>query len=78
LLRSSKTINHKRTSGREPRERLNDIMCDITLDNFDAKYHEINHSLHKANFVAIDTEFTGLHLDSAQPRYFSKQSRKGN
>jgi len=42
-------------------------MCDITLDNFDAKYHEINHSLQKANFVAIDTEFTGLHLDSAQP-----------
>ena len=42
-------------------------MCEITIDNFDVKFQEITYNLQKANFIAIDTEFTGLHLDNAQP-----------
>lgn len=42
-------------------------MCEITSDNFDTKFQEISYILQKANFVAIDLEFSGLHLDTCQP-----------
>jgi hypothetical protein len=42
-------------------------MCEITNDNFDAKFQEISYVLQKANFVAIDLEFSGLHLENAMP-----------
>ena len=42
-------------------------MCDITIDNFDIKFQEITYNLQKANFIAIDTEFSGLHVENAHP-----------
>jgi poly(A)-specific ribonuclease len=42
-------------------------MCEITIDNFDSKFQEISYNLQKANFIGIDTEFSGLHLDNAEP-----------
>ena len=65
-------------------------MCEITSDNFDIKFQEINYNLQKANYVgkyltsfffnqfqhlthiftycsAIDTEFTGLHVENSKP-----------
>lgn len=41
-------------------------MCEITSDNFDSKFQEISYNLHKANFIAIDSEFTGLHIDGTK------------
>lgn len=42
-------------------------MCEITIENFDSKFQEISYNLQKANFCSIDTEFSGLHLDTAEP-----------
>ena len=28
-------------------------MCEITIDNFDAKFQEINYNLQKANFIGM-------------------------
>ena len=42
-------------------------MCEITIDNFDSKFQEISYNLQKANFIGIDTEFSGLHVDNAEP-----------
>ncbi|CAF0716460.1 unnamed protein product [Brachionus calyciflorus] len=42
-------------------------MGDITNENFEIKFHEINYNISKANYIAIDTEFTGLHIDEFRP-----------
>jgi hypothetical protein len=42
-------------------------MCEITIDNFDSKLSEITYNLQKANFIAIDLEFSGMHLEQDEP-----------
>lgn len=42
-------------------------MCEVTNDNFESKFQEISYNLQKANYIAIDTEFTGLHLENFKP-----------
>jgi poly(A)-specific ribonuclease len=42
-------------------------MCEITNENFDLKFQEISHCMSKANYIAIDTEFTGLYIQNNEP-----------
>lgn len=45
-------------------------MCEVTKDNFEQKFSEINFSIEKAKFIAIDLEFSALTpLDDNKPRY---------
>lgn len=35
-------------------------MCEITTNNFNDFYHQIEQDIKQSKFIAIDTEFSGL------------------
>lgn len=43
-------------------------MIEVTSENFNTIYPNLERALKNANFIAIDTEFTGLNVDDIKNR----------
>ena len=50
-------------------------MVDVTTENFDKLWQDIQKDIFDSDFMAFDTEFTGLQLDSSEKtRCFSRDN----